>query len=257
MNKDFEENGYTILQDIYSKAELDKLEIIVNTVFEKWLDANRPKLKSDDLINIHSLTGPAYFCENPQDRIDLFNLISQPALTDCVSQILDDSVYFHGTQLFFNPINKDKLPYWHRDFQYSGNDDNSLKKELGKLKALHLRIALIPETGLELIPGSHKRWDTKLESDIRFERNGHKNSEPLPFSQLITLERGDVLIFDAQMLHRGCYSTNPQRKAFDICVGTPHPMALKGLSKTPLPNQKDISLLTNPCWFSNALSLQK
>jgi hypothetical protein len=56
---------------------------------------------------------------------------------------------------------------------------------------------------------------------VRFELGGHKNSDDLQDSTMMNLARGDVLIFDGQMLHRGVYKHNPIRKAFDVCGKVP------------------------------------
>ena len=257
MKQNFNNNGYIILKNTFARNELKDLELIVDTVFNQWKVKNLAQIRNEGLINMNGLTAKAYFYNNEQARIDFFNLISHKNLMAPLRSILGDSIYFHDTQLFFNPVNIEQPPYWHRDFQYSGKDDEFLKKELGKLKALHVRVALASEKGVELVPGSHQRWDTELEREIRFELNGHKKHENIPSSKIISLDQGDVLVFDAQMLHKGCYKGNDNRKAFDICVGTPHPLPVSGLNSNFLPEEKDLINIKNSSWFSNSISLSR
>ena len=156
---------------------------------------------------------------------------------------------FHNTQLFFNPANVECIPYWHRDMQYSPIEDSVQCAEQKEMLSLHIRIPFIAEKGVEIVTGTHKRWDTELERDVRFELNGHRNSESLPGSELIDLARGDILIFSAQMIHRGNYELNPARKAFDICVGKYHPLASGFLDPRVLPKDEEIDNIANNQWY--------
>lgn len=75
------------------------------------------------------------------------------------------------------------------------------------MKRMDMRSHL-PETGIELIPGTHARWDTELERNVRLECQGHRQHEDLPGARLLSLQPGDVLIFSANMLHRGNWQRN-------------------------------------------------
>jgi hypothetical protein len=158
-------------------------------------------------------------------------------------------IHFHNTQLFFNPSNVECIPYWHRDMQYSPIEDSVQCEEQKEMLSLHIRIPFIEEKGVEIVTGTHRRWDTELERDVRFELNGHRNSESLPGSELIDLARGDILIFSAQMIHRGNYELNPARKAFDLCVGKYHPLASGFLDPRVLPKDEEIDNIANNHWY--------
>jgi hypothetical protein len=137
-------------------------------------------------------------------------------------------------------IARELLPYWHRDLQYSPIDDAALAAEHRNLLALHVRIPLVAEKGIELILGPHKRWDTELERQVRLELNGHRNDEALPGAVLIRLEPGEVRIFSAQMIHRGNYRLNESRKALDLCVGKYHPYTAQYLDESTLPTADEL-----------------
>lgn len=118
--------------------------------------------------------------------------------------------------------------------------------------SLHIRIPLLEEKEVEVVTGTHKRWDTELEKNVRFELDGHKSIESLPGSELNDLTQGDILVFSAQMIHRGNYELNLARKAFDLCVGKYHPIVSGFLDSRVLPTEEEIVNIANNHWYSSA-----
>ena len=108
---------------------------------------------------------------------------------------------------------------------------------------------------MELVPGTHQRWDTTLEREVRFGHNGRHNYEALPNAQLISLQVGDVLIFSAEMIHRGNYALNPTRKALDLCLGKPHPFMTQYLDPELLPTDADLQHIRNTSWYQASRTL--
>jgi ectoine hydroxylase-related dioxygenase (phytanoyl-CoA dioxygenase family) len=245
----YEKHGYTVLRGFFSDEEISLLDKHVDCIYQKWQSINETVIFDRKLVNMHSLTSPEYFLEVPERRIKFFELIASPKLTETLKSMFGPDIHFHNTQLFFNPSNTERTPYWHRDMQYSPIADSVQSEEQIKMLSLHIRIPLIEETGVEVVSGTHRRWDTALEKDVRFELNGHTNSEPLPDSTLISLARGDVLIFSAQMIHRGNYELNTARKAFDLCVGKYHHLASQFLDPRVLPTDEEIDTIVNNRWY--------
>ncbi|MEO0395990.1 MAG: phytanoyl-CoA dioxygenase family protein [Cyanobacteria bacterium P01_A01_bin.137] len=248
----FEGQGYVVLNKFFEKNEIDQITHIVDRIYGQWREENHHALVGQQLINMHSLTHPKYFEGYSHERLQFFNLIASTKLTDALERMFDKAIYFHNTQLFFNPYQNGKQPYWHRDLQYSPIDDAVQAAEQHNMLSLHVRIPLVAEKGVELIPDTHTRWDTELERNVRFELKGHANHETLPGSVLIEIEPGDVLIFSAQMIHRGNYALNPVRKALDLCLGSPHPLVLGFLDKTGLPNDSELEHIDNNQWYALA-----
>ncbi|MGD1950956.1 MAG: phytanoyl-CoA dioxygenase family protein [Leptolyngbyaceae cyanobacterium] len=250
--KQFEEQGYVILTNFFTPEEVCQLTCIVDHIYSQWEIENYDALIEQLLINMHSLTHPNYFQNCSQTRIEFFDLLSPLKLIDALDSLFKTDIYFHNTQLFFNTHNKEKQPNWHRDLQYSPINDSVQAAEHSTMLSLHVRIPLVAEKGVELIPETHKRWDTELERNVRFELNGHRNHETLPGSVLVELAPGDVLIFNAQMMHRGNYVLNSTRKALDLCVGKPHPLVERFLDPTGLPTDAEIKLIRNRSWYDLA-----
>lgn len=251
----YETQGYVIVKSFFNTAEITAIKNEVEPVYQTWLQENEKQVREQKLVNMHSLTSPYFFQSKPASRVDFFNAITPKKLTDLLATLVGKGVYFHNTQLFFNPVDKEQCPYWHRDMQYSPIDDAQQSKEQSNMLSLHVRIPLQEETGLAVIKGTHKRWDTEQERNVRFELNGHKNSESLPDSELITLTLGDIVIFGAQMIHRGNYDQNDSRKALDLCIGKYHPLTSQFFDKSVLPTEQEMAQLTNPVWYQEAYKM--
>ena len=251
-SKQFETQGHIILRKFFDPEEIDQITRIVDRIYRQWKTDNCHALIEQQLINMHSLTHPKYFQGYGHERVQFFNLIASVKLVKALDQLFHTDIYFHNTQLFFNPYSQDKRPYWHRDLQYSPIDDAVQAAEQQNMLSLHGRIPLVAEKGVELIPHSHRRWDTDLERNVRFELNGHSNHESLPGAVLIALEPGDILIFSAQMIHRGNYALNPSRKALDLCLGKRHPLVESFFDPTGLPNDDEMNYICDRTWYDLA-----
>ena len=251
---DYTAQGYAVVRGWLAPEEIDGLAREVGRIFAQWMEENRVACERERLVNMNSLTSAHYFARSEQ-RAHFFDMLASDRITGLIEGMFGDGIYFHNTQLFFNPFENRRLPYWHRDMQYSPIDDAVQAREQETMLSLHVRIPLLREQGVEVIPGTHRRWDTLRESEVRFERNGHSNSEDLPDAVLIALDPGDVLVFDAQMIHRGNYALNPERKALDLCVGKPHTFTLRYLDENVLPSDEELARIRNKEWFQRARRL--
>jgi len=209
IQQQFAKNGYLKLDGFFEDPALSLVKQVVEKFHHDWCIDNNDFYISK-AINSSGLTSGLYLTE--QQRLTLFKLISDSHLLEVVNQIVPQPL-FMGTQLFFDPFKPRQANYWHRDPQYHLSVAEQ-KLALTGPEVLHLRIPLTADPGVEVIPGSHKNWDTNEESQIRLELNGHKNSENLSNGVRIPLQVGDVLLFSANMIHRGLYGNN--RLALDI-----------------------------------------
>ncbi len=248
----YDEYGYAILRNFFSDLEIASIDKYVDRIYKKWMNENKTEIFNNKLVNMHSLTSLEHFEGLREERIKFFEAIASVKLTEVLENMFGSGIHFHNTQLFFNPSNKARFPYWHRDMQYSPIEDAVQRDEQHKMLSLHVRIPLLQEKGVEVVTGSHKRWDTELERNVRLELNGHKNSEPLPNAVLTNLVPGDVLIFNAQMIHRGNYELNPTRKALDLCVGKYHPLASAFIDERVLPKEEEMDSIANNQWYKLA-----
>lgn len=249
---DYDQNGYVVLRDFLSTKELLRLNELVDDIHQRWLSKNGAAFREHRLVNMHSLTHVEYFEDEPSNRLRLFKAIAPAKLVELLDELFETEIHFHNTQLFFNPHDREQLPYWHRDLQFSPIDDDVQKVKQEEMLNLHVRIPLVKEMGLEVIPGTHKRWDTNLEAQVRLELEGHRNSEELPGEVLVDLAPGDVMIFNAQMIHRGHYTDNESRKALDLCVGSAHELIDGSLDSSVLPSVGELEQLQSDTWYKRS-----
>lgn len=210
--------GYIHSENFFSDKELQQIEVILKKFHENWLKANEKDYQSG-LINSHSLTSSKFISQ--EERLEIFKFIAQDEISKIIQTIIPGKAIFLNTQLFFDPFNKNQNNYWHRDIQYTGMNIDEQKEKIKTQNVLHFRIPLQSELGIELIPTTHKNWDLKEEEETRLSMNGRKPSDNLQRGKIISLDRGDLLIFSANMIHRGLYGNN--RFTFDIifCDDTP------------------------------------
>lgn len=250
MNIDYEKDGYFVLKGFFEQAELEDLTIALRDFHGKWKQSNA-EFYASKAVNSAYLTGTKYL--GLRNRQLIFDVIGSHKIMDVVSAVLPQGCAFMNTQLFFNPVNSDQKNYWHRDPQYHLSVEEQ-QAALSGAEVLHFRIPLVDEPGIELIPGSHKRWDSEEELEIRLQQNGRKNSESLSSGVTVPLAVGDLLVFSANIIHRGLYGKH--RFAFDILFCDPDPELTRFVDDDCLPGKDILAAIENPSAFNNTFSLK-
>ncbi|MGL4582245.1 MAG: phytanoyl-CoA dioxygenase family protein [Flavobacterium sp.] len=214
----FDKKGYIYLPNFFSEEELIQVEDILIKFHSQWLIEFKQEYKKH-LINSHSLTSSPHITRN--ERLRLFHFITNVRILEIIQAIFPLKAKFLNTQLFFDPYNKEQKNYWHRDIQYTGISIEEQKEKILHENVVHFRIPLKPEAGIELVPGSHRLWDSPIEEDTRLSKNNRIPSDALEGGQSFSLNRGDLFIFSANTIHRGLYGR--ERFSFDIiyCDDTP------------------------------------
>ena len=247
----YSQHGYTLQKNIFTDEELIPIRQILHMFHMQWLEENQEFYKS------HAINS-AYITEtgklSSEYRLQLFNFITNKKIINTISDTVASGLVFVGTQLFFDPYNQNQKNYWHRDIQYNNLSIQQQKAALCEQNAIHIRIPLKDENGIELIPGTHKRWDNNEEYSVRLEANGMANDHDLQGGQKIPLQVGDMLIFSANMIHRGLYGKD--RFAFDILFSDPNPDILKHLPDNCLPTPRELEGIGNPEIYQQAISVK-
>ncbi len=250
MIKDFEENGYLVLKDFVRESELQKLREAAIQFHQSWKKENA-QFYAEKAINSAYLTAKKHLKNT--ERESLFKFIGSAKLMDVVTSIMDGRPTFMNTLLFFDPVNEGQRNYWHRDPQYHMSIEEQKQALLGP-NVIHFRIPLVDEPGVELIPGTHRRWDKDDELDIRLELNGRKNHENLSTGIKVKLDAGDLLIFSANMIHRGVYGM--ERMSLDILFCDPVPELVKFVDDNCLPESDILDKLENADAFKSAIEIK-
>ncbi|NIF03951.1 phytanoyl-CoA dioxygenase family protein [Chryseobacterium sp. Tr-659] len=234
MKDSYHQSGYIYLKNIFSEEELQHLESILTRFHKTWLQANDSQYKSG-AINSHSITSSKWISN--EERLAIFKFISQKKISDIVSDIFPRKAVFLNTQLFFDPLSKRQNNYWHRDIQYTEMNMEQQKESILTQNVLHFRIPFRSEPGIELVPGTHRKWDTPQELETRLSMNGRTPCDDLDTGIKVPLNRGDLLIFSANMIHRGLYGNNRFTLDIIFCDDSPEFRKFIDIRNHPQPEE--------------------
>lgn len=236
----YEENGYLLLESFFTGTEMIAVERILNTFHEKWMKDNASNYEKG-ILNSHSLTSGNYL--NIEEKTLLFQFISQDKLQEIIDKVFPIKPVFLNTQLFFDPKNNHQKNYWHRDIQYTGMSVEEQKQAIKNQNVVHFRIPMKAELGIELIPKTHREWDLPQEFDVRNSLNNSTPSDALERGKSIQLNRGDLLVFSANMIHRGIYGKD--RLSFDVIYCDNIPEIKRFIDRSNYPSEEILGQLKN------------
>ncbi|MFD2166348.1 phytanoyl-CoA dioxygenase family protein [Thalassotalea euphylliae] len=246
----YQEQGFVRLANFFSANELNVIKPVVKRFHQSWTAANQSFYQAR-AINSAYLTGNKHLTE--AQRNTFFQWLSSKKLSSIVSDILGEKACFLNTQLFFNPVNPEQKNYWHRDPQYHLSLEEQ-KLALSGPDVVHIRIPLADEPGIELVPKSHRKWDTQRQLDVRLSQNGATPSDELDEGQTIALNTGDVLVFSGLMIHRGLYGK--QRLALDVLYCDEAPDIVMHCEQDCLPSNAQLAIMQEPFPFANTLAIK-
>lgn len=238
ISESYRDSGYILLRNFFHEKELQDLESVLNKFHENWLKENQKNYQSV-LINSHSITASNLITK--EERLNIFKFITQNKITEIIRSVFPSNTVFLNTQLFFDPYNKQQNNYWHRDIQYTGISIDEQKEKIKTQHVIHFRIPLKSERGIELIPETHTNWDLPDEEETRLSLNGKKPHDNLKRGKSISLKRGELLVFSANMIHRGLYGKN--RFTFDIIFCDDIPEFKKFIDFKNYPTSQEIKFL--------------
>lgn len=250
LSRNYENEGYFVIRNFFEEAEVENLRKVILTFHELWKKDNL-SFYQEVAFNSSLITGSTYLSYD--NRIDLFNFISSKKLMNIINAVIPNNPAFMNTQLFFNPVNPQLKDFWHRDCQYD-HDVEMQKKVIHDTQVLHLRVPLFDELGMELVPGTHKRWDSEEEFNVREELKGKLSNDPLSTGKAIPLAAGDLLVFSADMIHRGLYGLD--RLALDILVFDSSGDFVDYIDDDCLPDDSMLDDISDPTIFMNAKHLK-
>ena len=245
----YDKNGFILIKSFLTQEELVPLTHVVEKFHTSWLMENQ-SFYQERAINSAYLTGKQHLGE--EERSALFKVLGSEKVAAILASLPIKRPAFMNTQLFFDPANPAKKNYWHRDSQYHLSIEEQ-KQALAGPEVIHFRIALKDEPGIELIPGSHRQWDSAQAFAVRMEQGNKTNDMPIDGSLILPLKKGDLLVFSANMLHRGLYGMD--RKALDIIYCEALPELLQFVDLSCLPSKCQLASLDYPIFFENTIDI--
>lgn len=132
----------------------------------------------------------------------------------------DETPRVKDVQYFHEQTRRDWDGDWHRDSQFRQPDPEVERTIVQTTTAVHFRIALEDDDRLEIVPGSHARWDTPEE--LRLRKGGHRTA-PMPHGARVVLRAGDACVFHAWSIHRATYRRDPPRRTLDALYAFARP----------------------------------
>ena len=240
----FNENGFLLFSDVFDSQQLSLLKTLARSFHEQWI-ADNDEFYQIRAINSAGLSSPRYL--SVDQRMSLFHFVASEQIVSMLRPIFMGDFAFMNTQLFFDPVQREQRNYWHRDVQYTGLSIVEQQKVIHADQVLHLRIPLRPDNGLEIVAGSHKRWDTKEEFAVRLEQGEHHSAEDLSVSTIVKPAVGDALLFSAHAIHRGLYGQD--RLVLDLLYCDTKPDLLAHVDTKNLPADEELEQLSNPWLF--------
>ena len=212
--------GYVVVPQLWSLDRATRLRAICDDTLTQWRaqdpQTGQPGDKPDATVMRH-LNHPAYFQDHAERLSEMLDAAADPDALGVVQSILGEPPLFRCTSLFFNPSSIDLDGNWHRDSQFSARDDEAEKAMLMAAgddgSGMQFQIALVPSDDIEIVPGSHLRWDTDAEYTIRKAEGGKNNrSNHMPGALRVHQEAGDAILFNPMALHRGRYRSGILRR---------------------------------------------
>lgn len=217
----WQEQGYVVVRGLFDAERSAHLRAIAESVIGQWRIKNPENGKPGGDANatvMRHLNHPGYFCaEQAEERREMLRAIAAPQVLEVGRAILGEEVLFRCTSLFMNPQERSADGNWHRDSQFHcplEEDEKRMIADAGQGgTSIQLQVALVPSDDVEVVPGSHLRWDTPAEYAIRRADEGLDNrSNAMPGALRVALEAGDAVAFNPCGLHRGRYHVDKLRR---------------------------------------------
>ncbi len=221
LSQQWRTEGYIVVRGLFSAERSARLRTIAESVLAQWRRKNpengQPGGDANATVMRH-VNHPGYFtAETRADLGELLRAVADPSVLGIGYAILGEPVLFRCTSLFMNPQETSSDGSWHRDSQFHCPDEGDERKMIAEAGAggtsIQLQVALVPSSDVEVVPGSHLRWDTPEEYAIRRADGGrHSRSNAMPLAQRVDLEPGDAVAFNPCGLHRGRYHVDKLRR---------------------------------------------
>ncbi len=211
----FKENGFLVLQDALSAAEVDALNRETNEIcrgergFVNGVQSVAPGESDADVLR-------RYLCIHFPHKIaaGMYDALSHPAIVETLVRVIGPNVKCMQSMLFIKASGKPGQA-WHQDEFYIPTRDRSL---LGAWIALD--DATVENGCLWVIPGSHKHgvlWPQHQQRDHRFDCAGEATFFPYTDDDAVPVEvkKGSIVFFNGYLLHRSLpnYAQSGYRRA--------------------------------------------
>lgn len=206
--------GYFVVPAFLDPTELGELRRACDIALDRARAESTEKGHTTPSISLFA--DASYFSREPGalDRLATFVGSARVCalLEGLAHQGEDGTPRLKKTDYYHEQTRRDWDGDWHRDSQFGEPDPERERALVLTTTSVHVRVALEPDDRLEIVPGSHRRWDTPEEIRIR---KGAKRAVDMPNAVRMALRAGDACVFHASSIHRATYRCAPPRRTMD------------------------------------------
>jgi ectoine hydroxylase-related dioxygenase (phytanoyl-CoA dioxygenase family) len=229
LKEQWAKEGYVVVRGAFDARFNERVRAISEDILGQWR-ANDPdtgkKAVIGDMPVMRHLNRPEYFKAGSRQAFsDFMDAIAHENILSVARMLLGENMLFRCASLFFNPDQGNLDGNWHRDTQFITKSEaadralveNNDPRQMGA----QIQVALAPSEDIEVVPGSHLRWDTPEEYAVRL-ADGKKNcrSNAMPGALRVSLQAGDAVMFNPVAHHRGRYHADKLRRSLMLTYTT-------------------------------------
>lgn len=205
--EELEEKGFTLLENLFTRAEMDELAEHIEALQKRHEEAIRASGGTEGISRADEITFTAFLAEQ-DDFIKGF--CQRPEFISITTQLLGGEVDLYWNQSVFKHPEGEKQFPWHQDDGYTPVDPSPY---------LTLWLALndaTPENGcISVLPGSHKKGLLPHES-TPIGLACHSLDDPDQGVQ-VPVKVGSLAVFWSRTVHKsGANTSKGPRKAYII-----------------------------------------
>ncbi|KAF5347783.1 hypothetical protein D9756_010268 [Leucocoprinus leucothites] len=132
----------------------------------------------------------------------------------------DEELQLELFNLLINPLGHDFALRWHRD---DVNEKASEEEERNALQVwghgVQWNTALYTDSCLYIVPRSHKTVRTQEQRRLSETLDPPENPLDMPGAVQLTLQPGETVFYNSNILHCAAYSSKAQRATLHACIG--------------------------------------
>jgi len=160
-----------------------------------------------------------------------------------------DGLQMELANMLVNPERTETSLPWHRDCLANSlttaEEIKALAKDSGKQSGVQWNTALYTDSCFIFVPGSHIRPRTAVEREVTLNRP----YDPLPTQMVLTLEAGQTVFYNPNLLHRAVYNPKIRRATLHCAVGAPeNGGVVRAAGIVHVLGYKRISWITDPAF---------
>lgn len=207
--------GYLIVKNVISEGQIEHFKAGIQKILDRAKSGEGPCIawinKEKGIpARLYDLFSPDFFQPEVGDTLE------QTKIIDIAEGIFEKSVRFSLCGMFTGGDRKVYVQNWHRDI-LSLSDPYPVTDLLRRVKnVVQINAPLFADQYFTLVPGSHLRGLTVAEKEaIKKDPDGK-----VPGEMIVELSPGDVVFYNADLLHRGYNPEGINRLTFNYVLWT-------------------------------------